>query len=68
MAPRFPRWEACLFVTKGEGVRRGAFQRALVAGMMDDPELLEDFAVAVAHALRISSSRAGLNWADSVEE
>ncbi len=56
--------DACIYVTKGEDNRRGTLQRALVAAMLDDAELLEDMAVAVAHALTVRSKDrgGGLPW------
>lgn len=56
--------DACIYVTKGEDTHRGTLQRSLVAAMLDDPDLLEDFAVAVAHALTIRSKDegGGLSW------
>lgn len=57
--------EACIYVTKGNDLRRGTLQRALVAGMLDDEELLEDFMVACARAMTIRAKENGgaLPWA-----
>lgn len=58
--------EACIYVTKGDENRRRLFQGALVASMLDDPELLEDFAHAVTRALaiRADEERGALPWHD----
>lgn len=60
-----PHGDGCIYVTKGDASRRSTFQGALVASMLDDPELLEDFALAVARALTIRSDeeRGALPWA-----
>lgn len=57
--------EACIYVTKGDSMRRGTLQRALVATMVDDEELLEDFMVATARAMTIRAEQSGgaLPWA-----
>lgn len=64
-----PEGDACIYVTKGDEERRQVFQSALVASMLDDADLLEDFAFAVTRALSIRSDeeRGALPWHDESE-
>jgi len=61
--------DACIYITKGTEKRRRIFQAALVASMLDDPEILEDFAVAVTRAMsiRAEEERGGVSWSEELE-